>query len=124
MNFMKQEKPKHKRNKKELKPLYRYINATERKRKTDYRSFTEQLSEGTHMTGDMIAGQPMLSMMGNHSITISNYQSILEYSTEQIRISTKKYPVTITGEKLCIRYSMKDEIKIAGNIFAVSYQKQ
>lgn len=121
---MKQEKPKHKRNKKELKPLYRYINATERKRKTDYRSFTEQLSEGTHMTGDIIAGQPMLSMMGNHSITISNYQSILEYSTEQIRISTKKYPVTVTGEGLCIRYSMKDEIKIVGNIFAVSYQKQ
>ena len=120
---MKQGKPRHKRNKKELKPLYRYLDATERKRKAEYRSFTEQLSEGTQMTGDIIAGQPLLSMTGNHSITISNYQSILEYSTEQIRISTKKCLVIIIGEKLCIRYFMKEEIKIVGNIFSVSYQK-
>lgn len=120
---MKQEKPRHKRNKKELKPLYRYLNHTERKRRADYQSFMEQLSEGTQMTGDIIAGQPLITIVGRHSIKISNYQSILEYSTEQIRISTKKYPVTIRGETLCIEYFMKDEIKIVGNILGVLYQK-
>lgn len=95
---MKQGKPKHKRNKKELKPLYRYLKHTERKRRAEYESFAEQLSEGTQMTGDIIAGLPLVTMAGNHSIRISNYQSILEYSTEQIRISTKKCPVIITGK--------------------------
>lgn len=120
---MKQKKPRHKRNKKELAPLYRYLNYSEKQRKQIYESFTERLSENMQFTGDIIAGQPLISLVGNHCIKIINYQSILEYSTTKIRISTKQCQICICGDKLCIQYFVRDEIKIVGRIDAISYQK-
>lgn len=103
--------------------MYRYLNYSERQRKEVYDSFTERLSENMQFTGDIIAGQPLISMSGNHSVKIINYQSILEYSTTKIRISTKKCQICILGDNLCIQYFMRDEIKIVGNIVGISYQK-
>lgn len=120
--LMRKEKPKHKHNKKELKPLYTRIEQEERQRKETYRSFFEKLSDAMQMTGDVLAGQAMVSLGGNHTVMISNYHAILEYSPNKIRISTYQAPVTILGTELCIQYLYQDEIKIIGNIDSVTYQ--
>lgn len=118
---MRQEKSRHKRNKKELAPYYRYLRYTEKQRKAVYDSFSERLSQGLNMTGDVLAGQAILSMMGNHGIRIENYQSILEYSETRVRIATKKKPICIEGRQLCIQYFTKDEIQIVGQIEQVKW---
>lgn len=112
---------KHKKHKKELQPLYVYIKETEKNRRKDYEQFLEHASEHLSIPKDVIAGQAMISMTGNHCIRVCNYRSIEEYSTEQIKLSLGKKSLVIMGSHLLIEYFRKDEIKIVGNIMNVSF---
>ena len=113
---------KHKRNKKELNPLYLYIKETEKGRKKEYEKFLEQASESLSIPKDVIAGQPMISLTGNHSIRICNYRSVAEYTTECIRLSLGKKMMEICGSHLLIESLRKEEIIIVGNISNISFE--
>ncbi len=112
---------KHKKNKKELQPLYVYIKETELNRKKDYEQFLERISGQLSIPKDIIAGQAMISMTGNHCLRVCNYRGIEEYSTETIKLSLGKKSLVIIGSHLLIEYFRKDEIKIVGNILNVSF---
>lgn len=113
---------KHKRNKKELNPLYIYIKETEKKRKKEYERFLEHASETLSIPKDVIAGQPIISMNGNHQIRISNYRSVAEYSTECVSLCLGKKNMRICGNKLFIESLRKEEIIIVGNIANISFE--
>ena len=119
--FVKKVVSEHKKHKKELHPLYDYIRQTEKKRKSEYENFLETTSENLNIPKDVIAGQSIISMIGNHEITISNYHAIKEYSTQCIILLLHKKTIIIQGEHLMIEYSHKDEIKIVGNISNISF---
>ena len=112
---------KHKKNKKELNSLYVYIKETEKKRRREYEKFLEKTSEQLSIPKDVIAGQAMIHMTGNHCIRVCNYRIIEEYSTECIRLSLGKKSLVINGSHLLIEFFRKDEIKIVGNIANVAY---
>lgn len=118
---MKRMVSKHKKNKKELAPLYMYMKQTDKKRKQEYNCFLETASECLSIPKDVIAGQPNLSMTGNHDIRISNYHSIEEYSINRIKIKCKKFTISIEGNQLLIEFLRQDEIKIIGIISNISF---
>ena len=118
---MKNNVSKHKNYKKELQPLYDYIQQTEKNYKKEYESFLETVSETFTIPKDVLARQSIISMVGNHEIRISNYYTIEEYSTVSIRLLLHKKTIMIQGEHLMIQYSHKDEIKIVGNILNISF---
>ena len=113
---------KHKSNKKELNPFYSYIKETEKCRKKDYEKFLEKASESLAIPKDVIAGQPMISLTGNHSIRVCNYRSVAEYTTEFIRLSFGKKNMEILGSHLLIESLRKEEIIIVGNISNISFE--
>ena len=113
---------KHKQNKKELNPLYLYIKETEKGRKKEYEKFLEQASESLSIPKDVIAGQPIISMTGNHSIRVCNYLSVAEYTTECISLSLGKKNMLICGNRLLIESLRKEEILIVGNILNISFE--
>lgn len=115
---------KHNKHKKELNPLYSYIKETEKNRRKEYEIFLEHASETLSIPKDVIAGQAMISMTGNHLLRISNYRSVEEYSTELIKLSLGKKSLVINGNHLLIEILRKDEIKIVGNISNVSFAGQ
>ena len=112
---------KHKKNKKELNPFYTYIKETEKKRKKEYEKFLEHFSEGLSIPKDVLAGQPTISMTGNHSIRVCNYRSVSEYSTECICLLLGRKSLKIEGSKLLIETLRKEEIIIVGNIITISF---
>lgn len=112
---------KHKKHKKELQPLYLYIKETEQNRRKEYEQFLEHTSEQLSIPKDIIAGQAMISMTGNHCVRVGNYRSIEAYSTEEIKLSLGKKSIIIIGTHLLIEYFRKDEIKIVGNISNISF---
>ena len=114
---------KHKQHKKELQPLRVYIKETEKNKKKEYEQFLERASEQLSIPKDIIAGQAMIYMTGNHVIRVCNYRVIEEYSTEQIKLSLGKKSLLILGSHLLIEVLRKDEIKIVGNISNVSFVK-
>lgn len=113
---------KHKRNKKILNPLYSYIKVTEKERKKVYEKFLEQISESLSIPKDVIAGQPMINLNGNHSIRVVNYRSVELYTTEHIRLSLEKKHLEICGKQLIIESLRKEEIIIVGNILNISFE--
>ena len=112
---------KHKQNKKELQPLYQYLKESERKRRKDYDNFLETASDRLFIPGDVIAGQSVIHMKGTGELSITNYRSIEEYSTEQIKLELYRKSMIIQGERLMIEYFRKDEIKIVGIISTISF---
>lgn len=114
---------KHKKHKKELQPLYVYIKETEKKRQKNYEQFLEHASESLSIPKDVVAGQAMISLSGNHCVRVCNYRAIEEYSTESIKLSLGKKSLVIIGSHLLIEYFRKDEIKIVGNISNISFVK-
>ena len=113
---------KHKHNKKELNPLYLYIKETEKGRRKEHEKFLEQASESLCIPKDVIAGQSMIHITGNHKIRVCNYRSVAEYSTECIRLSLGKKYIVISGNKLLIESLRKEEILIVGNILNISFE--
>ena len=113
----------HKKNKKELNPLHIYLKETEKNRKREYEQFLERTSESLSIPKDIIAGQAMISLTGNHCLRVCNYRAIEEYSTEQVKLLLGKKSIVITGSHLLIEYFRKEEIKIVGNISNVSFVK-
>ncbi len=111
----------HKKHKKDLQPLYVYIKETEKKRQKDYEQFLEHVSEHLSIPKDVVAGQAMIYMTGNHAVRICNYRTIEEYSTEQVKLSLGKKSLLIIGQHLIIESFRKDEIKIIGNISNISF---
>jgi len=112
---------KHKANKKELQPLYVYMKETEKVRKKEYENFLEYTSEHLSIPKDVIAGQAMIFLTGNHKVRVCNYHSVKEYSTERIWLSLGKKDFFIIGSGLLIEVLRKDEIDITGNITDISF---
>jgi sporulation protein YqfC len=112
---------KHKKNKKELNPFYTYIKETEKNSKKEYEKFLEHASEYFSIPKDVIAGQPIIRMTGNHSIHVCNYRSVSFYSTECICLLLGKKSIKIEGNKLLIENLRKEEILIVGNILNISF---
>ena len=112
---------KHKQNKKELQPLYLYMQQTEKNRRKEYEQFWESTSSQLSIPKDVLAGQAMISMTGNHTLRVLNYRSVEEYSTEQVKLLLGKKSLLIQGAHLSIEYFRKDEIKIIGNISNISF---
>jgi len=112
---------RHKANKKELQPLYVYMKETEKSRKKEYENFLEYASEHLCIPKDVIAGQAMISLIGNHKIRVCNYHSVKEYSTERVWLSLGKKDFFIMGSGLFIEVLRKDEIDISGNITDISF---
>ena len=113
----------HKRNKKEINPLYLYIQETEKKRKKEYENFLEYASERLSFSKDIIAGQPMITMSGNHYIRVSNYRSVTKYSTECVILCLWKKNMNICGSRLFIESLRKEEIIIVGNITNIFFEE-
>jgi sporulation protein YqfC len=111
----------HKHNKKELNPLYSYIKETEKGRKKEYEKFLEHISETLSIPKDVVSGQPIISLTGNHCIRVCNYHSVAEYTTEYIRLLLEKKSMEISGKRLVIESLRKEEIIIVGNIMNISF---
>ena len=115
---------KHKKNKKELNPFYTYLKETERKRRKEYERFLEHGSESLGIPMDVIAGQPLIRMEGNHSMILLGMYKIGEYTQNQIILQVKQRNVVVYGESLQIQYFRKEEIKLTGNILNISFCRQ
>ena len=106
---MEKAKSKHKSNKKELHPFYLYIKESEKKQKREYEQFLEHLSDTMAIPKDVIAGQAVISMLGNHSIRVCNYRSIEEYSMYEEMCKCQELFTKFGGHPMAAGLSLPEE---------------
>ncbi len=81
----------------------------------------KKVSEVLDLTPDILEGATIINVYGNESALVENYQSIIEYSQNQIKLQGKHVKLLIEGEKLLIDRFTKEDCKICGRIDRVEY---
>ncbi len=78
------------------------------------------LGQMCNLSRDVVAGLPVISMLGDCEIFIENYKGILEYTSEYLKISTRLGNIRVSGSNLVIYHMNQDEILLKGCIGKVS----
>lgn len=86
------------------------------------RGIRETVSDAWGLPKDVIMNMPKLSVGGNREIYIENYKGILEYTSEEIRLSTTIGVVRILGKSLKIEKIRLTDIFISGYFRLVEYE--
>lgn len=81
----------------------------------------EQVVTTLNLPKDAVLGEVLLSFVGHRSVHIENYRKILLYTDERIRLQAKNCKVEVEGKRLKIEYYTNEEMKITGQIKAVSF---
>lgn len=86
------------------------------------RGIREAAADAWGLPKDVIMNMPKLSVGGNREIYIENYKGVLEYTPEEIRLSTKIGVVRIQGKNLKIDRIRLRDIFISGYFKLVEYE--
>lgn len=89
--------------------------------KPKVRSQLETFSDTIKLPSDILAGAPIMTIMGKREICIENYKGIIEYTNELIRVQTKSGRIHIEGKHLNILYYTEDDMKITGCIQQIQF---
>lgn len=68
---------------------------------------------------DVVLDLPKLTLTGDCQLSLENHRGIIEYSPEQIRVSTNRGEIQVKGVDLVIKSIAKEEISLAGRITSV-----
>ncbi|MFZ5591039.1 MAG: sporulation protein YqfC [Bacillota bacterium] len=82
----------------------------------------KQMAEWMELPGDVLMDLPRVVVVGNMQVSVENHRGIVEYTQEKVRISTGACQVVITGNELCLRNILPDEICVEGSIKSIEYQ--
>ena len=85
----------------------------------DFISSGIRLGQMCDLSRDVVAGLPVISMLGDCEVFIENYRGILEYSSEYLKVSTKIGNIRVSGSNLVIYHMNQDEILLRGRISKV-----
>ena len=68
---------------------------------------------------DVIPGEPVITVTGRRNVYIENYNRIISFVDNEIKIQAKTCRVIVRGKRLGIEYYTGDDILITGVIGAV-----
>lgn len=83
----------------------------------DFISSGIRLGQMCDLSRDVVAGLPVISMLGDCEVFIENYRGILEYSSEYLKVSTKIGNIRVSGSNLVI-YHMNQTKSFLGDALA------
>ena len=79
-------------------------------------SFKEKLSDFLDMPGEIVADIPKITLVGNKEVTIENYNGIIEFGENVVRLNTKVGIIKIVGVNIDIKNITAEEIIVFGGI--------
>lgn len=70
---------------------------------------------------EILLNIPLLTIIGREQLSIENYNGIVEYTDEQIRLNTSCGVLKIQGKNLSIKEITSENMDIYGIIFSLEY---
>ncbi len=86
-------------------------------------SFIKQLVQSLGGVDEVFDQIPVITVLGNETLTIENFVNIVEYNDEIIRLKLKIGIVAITGKRLEAKNMTQDQITIKGYIEGINFIK-
>lgn len=70
---------------------------------------------------DVVYGVPIVMLTGDFEMIIENYQGIIEYTADIIKIRVKHGVIKVEGKELEVSYYKNKDMKIVGEIKRIEY---
>lgn len=80
------------------------------------------LARSLHLPEDVTKKSSIINILGNNSILIENFKSIMDYKEDFVKIKAKNRIISIHGERLTIEYYNREEIKINGRMDSIFFE--
>lgn len=90
-------------------------------KKKNQEAFRGQLSKLFEVPPEVMSDFPKIVLLGNKEISIENFNNLVEYTTQKIRMNTKCGMLVIDGVELEVSKMTADYITIKGTIIQVSF---
>jgi sporulation protein YqfC len=78
-----------------------------------------QAASFLHIPKDVIPGEPVITMTGRQNVYIENYNRIISFVDNEVKIQARTCRIIVEGKRLEIRYYTGDDILITGIIHSV-----
>lgn len=78
-----------------------------------------QAADFLHIPQDVIPGEPIITVTGRRNVYIENYNRIISFLDNEVKIQAKTCKIIVQGKRLEIQYYTGDDILITGMIQAV-----
>jgi sporulation protein YqfC len=79
------------------------------------------LVKALELPTEIVVDEPLITIVGNYLITIENYTTLMQYTTDEIKLFTKSGILKITGNNIKINEIGTGKISILGNIVNIDY---
>lgn len=82
----------------------------------------QKISEIMNIPDELITDSPKIEFESNKRMWIENYQGIIEYSDELVRVNTSDFMVVIKGDSFTISSVTLEDLCVEGNISSVEFK--
>lgn len=80
----------------------------------------ERLADRTDLQGEVLPGQPLVEILGEHRVLIEHHAGVTEYSRERIQVKMRYGCLSVCGFGLELARMNADQLIISGRIDSVS----
>jgi len=91
------------------------------KKKKNKEAFRDQLSKIFEIPPEVVSDFPKIVLAGNKEISIENFNGLVEYTAQKIRMNTQCGILVIDGIALEVRKMTADYIIIRGTIIQIGF---
>lgn len=77
-------------------------------------------AEFLHIPQDVIPGEPVITVVGRRNVYIENYNRIISFLDNEVKLQAKTCRVIVRGKRLEICYYTGEDILITGLIHSVA----
>lgn len=83
------------------------------------RTFFDQILEDASLGAEVIPGQPIVEISGEHRVLIENHQGVAAYGQNKILVNVKFGSVCICGCSLEMMHMTRERLIVTGRIDSV-----
>ena len=88
------------------------------------RHFIKNVIEQSLLHPEMVPGNPIVEIAGEHRVLIENHHGVAAYGKERILVKVKFGSICISGDNLEIARMTKEQLVILGIIHSVELQRR
>ncbi|MDR3543712.1 MAG: YabP/YqfC family sporulation protein [Desulfosporosinus sp.] len=89
-----------------------------------FRKFKRSVGDVLDFPPDVVGEGPKITITGRQQILVENYISVITFSEEEIRLETTEGDVCFKGKGLELKVLLATELRIEGELLALSFTGQ
>ncbi|AHF07853.1 YabP/YqfC family sporulation protein [Desulfitobacterium metallireducens] len=83
---------------------------------------SKNVGEALDFPPDVAGNGPKITITGRQEVLVENYQDIVEFTTEEIRLSTLEGELCLTGRGFILKTVLATELRIEGELDSLTFQ--